>query len=256
MKKGICHICGKGRKLSEEHTPPRSSGNSLPAIKLPLTKVLQDGRIDFRGQYPDREGLRYPTLCESCNQFTGNNYVKDFSEFCLKGSFVQSKSISILPVAEIYPLRIIKEIFVIMCAISSDGWIQKVKGLKDFLLNKYRTKLDYSFKMYMYLLAGSIGRSIGGSMVGDDRNSFHYVSEFSFPPFGFVLTEDGFQPDRRLKDITYFREFGYSDRHEFTLELNVLPNRTYYPLSFNENDPKYNYCLLGAATDIHLRTEN
>lgn len=258
-KKGICHICGKGTRLTDEHTPARMSGNIRPAIRLPITRILEDGRIDFRNQKPDPKGLYYRTLCEDCNNLTGNKYVSSFSDFCINGLTALQRRISkskVIPVIEIYPLRIIKQVFSIFCVISSEDWIDTIPGSKEYILDHLRTTLDYDFSLTMYFLKGSIGRTVGGSLVGDAKNQHHHAAEFSFPPFGFVLTKQKYFPDKRLKDITYFRTFGYNDRTEFFLDMHRLPNNSLLPLTFDQEDPKYNFRLIGANIDMHEQLQS
>ena len=255
-KKGICHICGKGDKLSDEHSTPRSAGNTKPVIRIPLTKILGDGRIDFSGR-TDMRGLYYRSLCEECNGKTGEYYVPSFSKFCHDGlTLTRMPNQIVTPIIEIYPLRIIKQIFVIFCSISSAGWIEIVNGLREYLLEPQNTNIDYNFNIFIYRLKGSKGRSVGGCLIGDSRNLYHYIAEFSFPPYGFVLTEDNYKPDTRLYDITSFKNYRYNDKIDnFELKLVELPNPSVHVLDFGQKRYPFNYSVYGNGVDIHKQIQ-
>jgi hypothetical protein len=47
--------------------------------------------------------------------------------------------------------------------------------------------------------------------------------EISFPPFGYMLTLDSEPEDKRLTEITGFKQFQYWDIDMLRLNLNVLP---------------------------------
>jgi hypothetical protein len=76
-KTGPCALCGSNGKLTYEHLPPRSTHNNKPAEVFGLPKnsmtpvhvtTLQQGS----GGY---------TLCNTCNNFTGTEYVRNYQEW-------------------------------------------------------------------------------------------------------------------------------------------------------------------------------
>jgi hypothetical protein len=64
----------------------------------------------------------------------------------------------------------------------------------------------------------------------------HVYSEISFPPFGYILTEDSPPPDRRLVDISFFAQYGYNDWVDISLRLPVLPIYSWLPGDFRSRD--------------------
>jgi hypothetical protein len=63
----ICNICRRRAKLTRDHVPPRCCGNDKDVVAHRIyADEMTAESIDVRA----RGGLRYKTLCESCN---GNN---------------------------------------------------------------------------------------------------------------------------------------------------------------------------------------
>jgi hypothetical protein len=68
----VCHICGVNGKLSFEHVPPRAAFNNRRVVKVGFDDAAHLGPDQVpRGQIQQRGAGAY-TLCESCNNWTGN----------------------------------------------------------------------------------------------------------------------------------------------------------------------------------------
>lgn len=78
--KGICAVCGKGRKLSLEHVPPQCAGND----KYVEINTFADWQAAgekweaMKNARPQSEGIGYVTICEDCNRHSGTHYVPHF----------------------------------------------------------------------------------------------------------------------------------------------------------------------------------
>ena len=84
MAKGICGICGKGGKLTDEHIPPECAGNVHGITLHSLGDWLAaDGNSDsMQNGQPRPKGTLWVTLCERCNNVVlGSWYVPDFCRF-------------------------------------------------------------------------------------------------------------------------------------------------------------------------------
>ena len=74
-------------------------------------------------------------------------------------------------------------------------------------------------------------------LVGTNSFRGYLYSEFTFPPFGFVLTFNSPAPDERLTDITYFAdEYAYNQKRTIWLRLPVLPIYTFFPGDYRDRD--------------------
>ncbi len=252
--KGICHICGNELPLTKEHTPPKYAGNVGPVSSIGVLNILQYNRVDLR-RITHQNGLHFLSLCEGCNKATARDYNEAFSKFCRDGiAALRVSHRRISPLIEIYPLRIIKQLYVIFSSISSPEWVDSIPGLKDYLLDRLTDKMEPSHRIYIYFLKGNIGRRFSGLLIPQCDNVPHHVAEFSFPPFGFILTVDDFRPDSRFTEITFFKGYGYEDRMNFALNLNELPNPSKRPLDYG--DDKYGYGFLyGSDLSMHQKIQ-
>jgi len=117
------------------------------------------------------------------------------------------------------------------------------------LLNPLDYRVDLNHDFYIYFLKGNIGRRFRGLIFHRRDNIPHYIAEFGFPPFGYVMTDKGFGPDSRFFDITYFMKYGYEDRMNFNLELNELSNPSWKPLDFGTGEYEYGFAF---GTDVSM----
>jgi hypothetical protein len=62
------------------------------------------------------------------------------------------------------------------------------------------------------------------------------LSEFTYPPFGFVLTFDSPSPDPRLFDVSHFAEYDWNEERALWLRLPVLPIYTFFPADYRNRD--------------------
>src|SRR4051794_12882008 len=85
---GPCHLCGTIDRLSFEHVPPRAAFNNRPVIEgTTLESINRDLDARPRGRINQRGAGAY-TLCEPCNNNTGDWYADDFAAWCHQGADV------------------------------------------------------------------------------------------------------------------------------------------------------------------------
>lgn len=229
---GICHICGKFRKLSFEHIPPHSafndSGVVLHAIKDIITKLpdeLKKGKI-FQG------GIGRYTLCEQCNNNTGRWYGEAFSSFSHQGMNIlhlTDKTPSLHYNFLIYPLRILKQLFCMFFSTNGEGFQSKHQNLVKFVLNKNENYLESDVRIYLFYNTSGTIRQTGVVSRFNLQGEAKLFSEITFPPFGYVMNFDNKTIDKRLTDITYFKSYKYNEWASIFLKLPVLPVYTQIP---------------------------
>jgi hypothetical protein len=74
---GTCHICSTYRKLSYEHVPPESAFNDTKLRKFGFQQIfgVEPGELPQKGGKVEQRGAGGYTLCERCNNLTGNGMV-------------------------------------------------------------------------------------------------------------------------------------------------------------------------------------
>ena len=75
---GPCNICGRDTPLSSDHVPPAATGNRQAVGMLPLAAHLS-GTAGWARQ--SQGGLKFRTICRSCNSLLGLAYDPAITEF-------------------------------------------------------------------------------------------------------------------------------------------------------------------------------
>jgi hypothetical protein len=111
---GVCRICGKTKKLTKEHVPPRSAFNDGEYLQYYMDNTIPD---DERVQWKVREvtggGIYLFTLCEQCNNKTGQVYggsYLDFVKACAGAASPDNVNTGVkVDVANFFPARVVKQ---------------------------------------------------------------------------------------------------------------------------------------------------
>lgn len=223
-KVGICVICGKYGQLTEEHVPPKRAFNThryhiyLLNDQDPFAKPIKE--------WHRQGGIRFMTLCPKCNNDTGSWYASAYIDWCYFGMDILRRSggrPSLYYFNKIYPLRVLKQIIVMMFSVNSKVFRASNPYLEKFVLDKTQNHLPKEYSVYMYYNVEGRQRYQGYTVSGSP-GKISVLCEITFPPYGFVLTlQKSKCPDPRLTDISYFADFSYDTEWEVDLNLNPLP---------------------------------
>jgi len=233
---GICHICGNVRPLSYEHVPPRKAFNEKPVIRVNLQEALELGpEAQLKGRIQQR-GIGDYTICEKCNNDTGSWYAADYIDWCYQGLEILIKagrSPTLIYLYKILPLRIIKQIITMFFSINGPDFGDHFPELRRFVLDRERRYLSPKFRVYIYFNIEGRFRSAGiSSYLRIDGHEITVLSEFNYPPYGYLMTIDSRCPDPRLFEITHFAKYGYNEFAVMDLKLQALPTHLSYPGDF------------------------
>ena len=233
MISGKCHLCGLEKQLSFEHVPPEKCFNSKNAkIYYGYEAILKQNL--GKGKYKiSQKGTGGFTLCESCNNNTGSWYADDYKEFCYQGAYLLSsypyKDIDRYPF-KIYPLRVIKQIFVMFASANPATFLDEHSKLRQFCLNKEQKELNKIYKIWICFNEGIAHRSVGGAQVMSlDREGAIFYSDLAFWPFGILMTIDDDPLDEGMLQINSFSNYGYNECVKVNLNLRRLNSVTTMP---------------------------
>ncbi|MEY8443370.1 hypothetical protein AALA52_03815 [Lactococcus ileimucosae] len=222
MKK--CRLCGKEAKLTEEHIPPKAAFNNVKR-KLTRDRDSQDillGEKTFEevnGYY--KKGQTFKTLCSSCNNFLGTEYVPEYVRLAVNLMYSYKKE-GCLPKHNTYyfiemplrPLNFLKQVLSMFCSIVNEGFNEQF-DFKNYILHKEENgKFSEKYKVGMYGFVGKQGFA-GGPVIriNLDKSPPDIICKIEFVPFGFMLVNKEFEfPDGildldALKDTEYNREY-------------------------------------------------
>lgn len=235
MENGKCHICGEITKLSFEHVPPKAAYNGRTVLKSTPQDLLNQPPDTSVNHTISQRGAGEFTLCEKCNNLTGKwyggEYVNMVQTALLALNQVYKDSI-VLHTGRFYPLRFIKQTMSLFCSINSPEFTESNQELREFILNKEKKHLPSNMFISMYLNLKGYGRFFPFTAKGDLHLDFEIISEFTFPPFGFVFSLDKPPKSEKLLDIRYFSYYGYEDEAVLFLPLYILHTYSHFPCDY------------------------
>lgn len=248
---GTCHICGYTSILSFEHVPPKSAYNKKTFLQYNLEDKVKG--VDVQGR-KIQGGVRVYTLCKSCNNNTGAWYASEYVDWAHIGHDVL-ESLKLLgspgeisiTFKEVYPLRFLKQVVVLFFSISSVGnaLAKSDPKLSEFVLNKESTDLPEGFRFFMRLFESSsirhmplaaklpitYNKTSDGEIIDLRAGNPTIFSEVTHRPFALVMTMDG-ENFSDATEITQFAKFGYDDKVDLPLTLQISYKDSHYPSDY------------------------
>ncbi len=193
-----CHICGVFDKMSFEHIPPEEALNSNSAKIYDGHNVLAKNKGEPSRFAILQQGMGKYSLCESCNNSTGNWYASAYSTFAKATAYALQQmeplshgDIFSFKTKEIPPLAIVKQIITMFCSLLPLPEVQRL-GFDKLLLDRESSKVDTSqFDLRIYLTSPEVAQlMIGPACVlrkTDTGMESVCVSDLAVYPFGFIL---------------------------------------------------------------------
>ncbi|OSY88406.1 hypothetical protein WH52_06505 [Tenacibaculum holothuriorum] len=241
--KGICRICKEEKELSFEHIPPRSSFNKGRWQSIPSSKYYQNLenflKEDFKYKGKIKQGgIGEYSLCIECNNQLGANYVNEYKKFShIAMSIISEEKHSKVKcfqfdISDINHLYFLKQIIAIFVSANSPEFTESYPELLDFIKDKESNLLPNRYRIYMYL--NNEGQIKNGKF--SFTNKHGVICEFTYPPFGFVLSIDN---PNRIMEVSEITNFKYYNEYIKKLEkapimLNKYPTYYPFPLDFRE----------------------
>lgn len=238
MKKtiiGKCKICKETKELNFEHIPPRSAFNKeTKYYKVNQMEYYQKAKeYVFENLKPkskkEQGGLGQYCFCEDCNGFLGSKYVRTYKEFAkLAMNIIQSNDKNIkgfkFDISDINLLKFLKQITSMFIGCNNHSFTEVYPELLKFVKDESLIELPNRFRFYMYL--NNEGQTRNGQILF--TNLHGTVCEFTFKPFGFVLSIDN---PNRINELSEITNFKYYDKIKKVGKLPIILNKypTYYP---------------------------
>lgn len=208
---GICKLCKEEKPLTYEHIPPRSAFNKTTKFyELNSTEYYQNAKDFSDGKSKpnakvNQGGLGNHCLCRSCNGYLDQKYVRDYKKFAEIAYAIISKHTYAkcyqIDISEINLLNFAKQIIAIFICQNNADFTKNHESLIDFVNNENSNNLPERYKIYMYL--NDEGNIRSGNLMF--TNIAGTICEFTFKPFGFVLSIDNAQQILELSHIQPYK---------------------------------------------------
>lgn len=234
---GMCRLCGTYGPLSDEHVPPKRAFNDRKFYFGRAANGLPFGPDEMADWRTMQGGVKFPTLCQACNNSTGGWYGTAFVDWSRRGMAILERSggrPALVYAVRVYPLRVIKQVATMFFSVVHDRFQQYVPDMVRFLLNKEERGVPDGFRFFAYYntMDGRNRIRYAEPIVTMDveKGVTSFFAEITFPPFGYVMVLDGTAPpDARPVDITHFGRYSYHCATDIELPLPVLPTHLRMP---------------------------
>ena len=241
---GICALCGKYKRLTYEHIPPKSAFNSQPVHVVTGSTLLSSNN-----RFPwDISGMRYKnlqkgigrySLCSKCNNDTGEWYGSEYARVAEGAHAAIIASARSFEIKNFYPLRFTKQVLSMFCSVNMDCTDKTIGPLKELVLNKQKTGLDKKkYKLCMYFTKSKMAKQAGISVVGNIQTGlFTTLSEITSYPLGFSLYLDPVQGNHYMGfDITGFTDFKYEECGDTQFPLYLVEMNSWLPADYRSKE--------------------
>lgn len=201
MKKAIygqCHICGEYGKLSFEHIPPEAALNK-GQIKAYSGEEILKAFHDVHARYENMQrGMGKHSLCESCNNTTGQWYAATYCQIAKEVAISRKKMKSLqhgdgieYTFKNLPALSFVKQIIAMFCSLLPWDEVHRL-GFDQLLLNRKSNSVDMSlFDLRVYLTSSETAQLLTAPSVvlylSDNEVVSSTVADLCAYPFGFIL---------------------------------------------------------------------
>ena len=221
-----CSLCGKKEILTFEHIPPQCAFNNKPILVQGHEELVNEKSYLFGKKKRSQRGFGKQSLCSSCNNSTGNWYVKDFCNFTEQGIEILKTKNRLGIVTGNYtikPQNVIKQILLMFAATDSMRAIGNFPGVREYLLNKENVNFPDKINIYLYSNASQNKRMIGYCVVGAiDSGRVNKWAEINYQPFGYFFTYDSPPPNDFMVNISDFAKVPYDKEYNMKLTTAYL----------------------------------
>lgn len=250
---GVCHICGKKGKMSFEHIPPHSVGNTQRSKAYSVVEIaektgslnstVREG-IHYQQQ---QQGSGFATLCPECNSYLGRHYVNEYKDFFLATSdlfisepFQYDATGIHLETDRANVLALFKHVISNFCTTTQPC---TMLDCGEFLLNKESNDFPSRYKLYMYAVpdsnAGFITTGWMQLFTSLDFKSYYTVAYVALFPIGFALLDKDHSttiPDGLGCDITTMSQRPWGERPQFAIDLPYMTLERAIPAPIRNDD--------------------
>jgi hypothetical protein len=243
-KVGKCKLCLETKELNFEHIPPRSAFNKeTKYFNVNQTEYYKKAKeYAFENLKPksrkEQGGIGSYSFCIECNNYLGLKYVRTYKEFAhIAMSIIQSNDIKTkafqFDISDINLLNFLKQITAIFIASNNFIFTECYPELLEFVKDENSMKLPEKYRFYMYL--NNEGKNRKGNI--HYTNLYGAICEFTFIPFGFVLSINNKNQLMKLTEITSFKNY---DKNRKMLNSNIILNKypTFYPFPMDYRSEK------------------
>lgn len=226
---GTCHICSAEGKLSFEHVPPRKAYNDHGVVWTTLDRWVERQAPDWQGQEgrKQQKGSGGYTLCERCNNSTGDWYAREYIAWAKAGIDLASQlpvgQISEMVLRQSRPCNFLKQVVAMLLSVNPPPFADLHPELVQFVKSRRSYGiLSPKYDFFLTVVSGCNARFNAVSSIGDFfTGKWQLLSEVAYAPFSVVMTiNTGNEPlEREVGRISHFSHFRYDEVRDVRLRV-------------------------------------
>ncbi len=253
-----CELCGKSfDKLTYDHVPPKVCGNDADLRGVKQQALIKDYKSGKERPYGElyQGGLKFKTLCSSCNNRLGENLDIELGEFChqIRAALITGNN-KIKISCDIS--KVVKDVFAHIIAATAKPRTTDttlITSMKDYYWNNSIANIHLYFAVYPYLEKIFIAQDV---FPVQDLNK-HYRIKLDgnhiycclyFYPVAFIATDNPIFPVgidlMNYLDKSSFT-FGLEKNFWYSKDKKNLPISWPINLSYNDYDEGVDMILSG-----------
>jgi len=223
---GLCALCGNMGKLTFEHVPPQCAFNNKMIYVQSHEHLSDEKSLLFGKKKKSQKGFGKQSLCASCNNNTGNWYVKDFCEFTEQGLKILKAS-QALPIVSgqytIKPFNVLKQILMMFISADTSGELRSHEGIVEYLMDRENVNFPKNINIFIYSNYSRTKRMLGYLRVFEPGfNGVYQWSEINYQPFGYFLTYNSPPPNDMMVNITSWKDSAHNAKRLVNLTTAYL----------------------------------
>ncbi len=216
-KIGKCNICKKHGELSWDHVPPRALQLTPVQITSIYNKVVGNGKPEI-----SQNGLKYRTICSSCNNNVGTWYDSHLIEISktitafIETSLVLPEELTI----KIMPIKLIKSIIAHMLTARLDFRENEFEDALRKSVIDFNEKIPEWVNLFYWIYPCQTVKIVRSILLIDnfnDLNSLANSSIIKFYPLGFLMTYSTTYKDK--PSLTQYRDLAINDAVDLKINL-------------------------------------
>lgn len=236
-----CRLCKRPAELTEEHVPPKSTGNTGPVVFEALGLNPEAKVIKLAPN-----GIALKVLCERCNNNYGSRLGTGFGEFAKQvqdsGRLVSPQAGVFTGAVDVFPSRVLRHFYLnYLCAqVGTDK--PEWDAVRHYVKSRDGSVPKEAPRVSLYFNASPTYRLVPvcGVATVDASKRAWYGSEIVAPGLGAIFTlADTTNPEPligvRTVGITGWSEYRFDQRDALALSLPKLRVEHPHPLGYGRS---------------------
>jgi hypothetical protein len=238
-KFGKCNLCLEEKILTWDHVPPQG-GIDLAKVQIESISEIFGGRKEDSKLLESQNGVKFRTLCQTCNSMLGKNYDPVLNKISLDIDQVLRSNL-ILP-SEIKirtkPFKLIKSVIGHLIASKIEILDSKIDMIYRDVILDVNKKIPNDYHIYYWIYPYNTTVIMRDFALIDIRSSTERVggvfSVLKYYPLAFLVTD--LDHYKGLKELTKFKDVNIDDEIEIPINL-YKKFGPYWPEAITNENP-------------------